>query len=290
MFQVGSAWNKWYHDIYLEGRRTERVRADAMWVAYKSRASRLTRQAFVSWRDDVAEHIQLLFLQEKAGKKIYKLRIFAFFNHWKNRHREAKHNRTVLRRAAMRIRNKSLVKSLGSWVDLLDRRDEGRVIINKMCRILIKVRKRKVIVAWRSYLKLLDQMEAKKSVITAHLSRTMQKWLNRDKARVMRTWKEKVIEVQTNRRLVERSMAKWTKRHMSGAWYSWVEYADTKVRNRRLIAKIRARWLKQLESKSFRAWVDFLANRRQIRNNMRRAFAKYKENRQRQVRRPLRIC
>jgi len=157
------------------------------------------------------------------------------------------------------------------------------MILSKMCKILLKKRKRNAIVAWRAYLKLKDQLEAKKSIITAHLSRTMSKWLNRDKARVIRTWKDKVNEIQTNRRLVARAMGRWTKRCMYSCWASWVEYANTKVRNRRLIAKIRARWLKQLESKSFRTWFSFLEDRKKLRLKMRKAFEKFKQGSQRKV-------
>ena len=274
--QTLSCWNKWYHDVYLEGRRVDRVRADAMWMAYKSKANRWTRESFFLWRDDVREYVQLQNLMIKAGAKIRKLRMLSVFKFWQGRFRTAKHNRTVLMRAAMRIRNKSLVKSVGSWCDFMDRRDVGRIKIKKMCRLFLKCLKRLAIKRWRRFLKRLDQVDARKSVITAHLSRSMQKWKNRDKARVWNTWRMRVDEILKNRMLVQRAMMKWSMREVASCLERWIEYADTKVRHRRLLAKIRATWLKRLESKSFRSWTEFVERRRVVRNNMRKAFEKFK--------------
>jgi hypothetical protein len=251
---------------------------NSVWTAFKSKAKRWLKDSFQLWRDDVKEYVALLYLQEKAGNKIRKLKLLNFFHHWKSTYTERKHNRVVIMRATLRLRNKTIVKSLGSWLALLERRDSGRIILNKMCFIFLKLVKRNALRNWRKYLKIIEQMDARKSVITAHLSRSMQKWLNRDKARVMRTWKDKVLEVKTNRRLVQRAMMKWSQREMASSFESWVEYSSTKIRNRRLIAKIRAKWLKQNEAKCYRTWVSFIEHRRDIRNKMRRALLKFKES------------
>ena len=145
-----------------------------------------------------------------------------------------------------------------------------------MCRLFLKCLKRLAIKRWRRFLKRLDQVDARKSVITAHLSRSMQKWKNRDKARVWNTWRMRVDEILKNRMLVQRAMMKWSMREVASCLERWIEYADTKVRHRRLLAKIRATWLKRLESKSFRSWTEFVERRRVVRNNMRKAFEKFK--------------
>ena len=280
---VASFFFSRYHDTYILGRREEHTKCSAMWVAYQSQARRWVKSSFQLWRDDVKEYVTLLYLQEKAGNKIRKLKLLSFYHNWKKKYLERKHNRIVLLRATQRLRNKCLVKSIGSWIDLLDRRDQGRVVFKKMCYVLRKSIKRNALRSWRKYLKLLEQKDARKSVITEHLSRSVQKWLNRDKARVVRTWKNKVEEVKRNRRLVQRAMKKWLQRHLAACYARWVEFSSEKVHNRRLIANIRAKWLNRNVAKSFRSWMEFIEHRRQIRNNMRKALMKYKETQQKQV-------
>lgn len=277
--QVTSAWNKWFKDTYEAARAFEAKRAELTWTCFEKKSRRLQRDAFRSWLTDMREYIVLTLLLAKGSKRIHRMRLLTTFRTWRSNATENKRQRVILLRAAARIRNRSINKCLGSWRDLVARRDGGREMLGRMLAVFVRNRKRVTIMRWRQWLQIAHQAEARQSNYTAQLSRTMAKWRNRNKAAAFRTWNDRIDEAKRNRRLVARAAARWVMRSAAKCLSAWVMYADRRIHNRHIVAKFAAKWLKRLEFRSFGSWITFVERRRQARNNMRRALLRFKEKR-----------
>ena len=174
---------------------------------------------------------------------------------------ERKRNRTLLKRAAAKMRLRQAAAAFAGWIDLTERRVFARKFLNKLLGRWKNQEIARGFAGWKAYLHRLDLHEqeverqkeeaARKERLMNNIVRRMK---NRKLAVAFEAYKHFTEEKKRMRVLLHRAAMKIKNRQVAAAISSWQDLVDRRAFARNFLGRMLSRWKNSELSAGFTSW------------------------------------
>ena len=213
---------------------------------------------------------QTLILEREVEEEIIKIRIqrvlgrlchtktSSAWQSWKLQVEAARREELIIRRAAARIKLRTLSAAMSSWCDFVAQRYADRKLMNRTFRALIRQNVAAALRQWGNFVQWHQNEEIMQKKRDSAMIRIFRRL---DSSQLNTGWQSWIFFLKEEKRrmtLLKRAQARMANRQAKAAWLSWLSFRNDRRYARKLAGRVFGRIVLSKIAASFFSWCQYL--------------------------------